>query len=82
MTVLNRQNVKAYLKVFDDLGIEVVDTKVNGRSHYKIVVTSEGNQRFFVAPRSSSDYRALANFKSQVRRWQRSLFHRDFNEQR
>jgi hypothetical protein len=68
-----RHNVRPYLKVFDDLGIDIVDTRVNGRSHYEITVTSQGTTCFFVAPRSASDHRALQNFRSQVKRWKRSL---------
>lgn len=75
--MMHRQNVRPYLKVFDDLGIDIIDAEVTGHSHYKITVTSQGRRKFFIAPRSASDYRAIKNFKSQVRRWQRSLFHKE-----
>lgn len=70
--MVNRHNVRPYLKVFDDLGLEVVDTEVTGSNHYKITVTSGDKRCFFIAPRSASDVRSLQNFKSLVKRWKRS----------
>lgn len=74
-----RQNVRPYFKVFDDLQVEVVDTSVTGSSHYRFLVTSNGNRGTFIAPRSSSDHRALRNFKSQVKRWKRALQQETFS---
>ena len=68
-----RQNVSPYFKVFDDLGVEVVDTTVTGSNHYKFIVTSGGNRSVFIGSRSSSDHRTIKNFKSNVKRWKKSL---------
>lgn len=68
-----RQNVRPYLKVFDDLGLQVVDAEVTGSNHYKITVTAHGKRRFFIVSRSESDYRSLSNFRAMVRRWKRSM---------
>lgn len=74
-----RNNVRPYFKVFDDLDVEIVDTTVTGSSHYKFIVTSNGNESSFIAPRSASDFRALKNFKSQVKRWKKSLQQENFS---
>lgn len=74
--MLNRQNVRPYLKVFDDLGLQVVDAEVTGSNHYKITVTYHGKHRFFIASRSESDHRSLHNFRALVKRWQRSVAQR------
>ena len=73
MTTLNRKNVQPFIKVFDDLNIDIVDTQRTGSSHYKFRVTACGNYRFFIAPYSASDHRALLNFKADVKRWKTQI---------
>ena len=63
--------VKPFLKVFDDLGIEIVDTQVTGSNHYKVTVTACGNRKFFIAPNSPSDRKSYLNFRAMVKRWQK-----------
>lgn len=71
--MLHRQNIKPYLEALRELGLEVVSTEPTGKSHYKIIVTSKGKRRFFVASRSESDSRSLKNFRALARRWKRSI---------
>lgn len=64
--------VDPYLKVFDDLGIEIISTARTGSCHHKIVASYKDHQKFFIAGSSRAEYRALENFKSEVKRWKRS----------
>lgn len=70
-----RGPIKPFLKVFDDLGIEVVDTTITGSNHYKITVTASGNRKFFIASNSPSDSKSFRNFRAMVRRWYRGMEH-------
>ena len=72
-----RGYLKTYLRALDDLGVEIVGTEVTGSNHYKITVTADGNQQFFIAGFSSSDHRALMNFRAMVKRWRRSIPQRE-----
>lgn len=67
------KRIRPFLQVFDDLGVEVVDLTSTGSCHYKIEVTCGSNRRFFIAPFSSGDHRAIKNFTADVKRWKRSL---------
>lgn len=71
---MKQQRLRPFLKVFDDLALEVVDTEMTGSGHYRITVTCGGKNHFFIAPFSPSDRRAYLNFKSDVRRWQKSFY--------
>jgi hypothetical protein len=73
MSTYNRKRAQPFLKVFDELGIEIVDTEMTGSCHYKFKVTACGNCKFFIASYSSSDHRALMNFRSDVKRWKSQL---------
>jgi hypothetical protein len=64
--------VDPYLKVFNDLGIEIVSTARTGSCHYKITATYKDHRKFFIAASSVSDHRAIQNFRSEVKRWKRS----------
>ena len=66
-------HAKPFLKVFDDLGIQVVDTTVTGSNHYKVTVTASGNRKFFIVPKSPSDRRGVLNFRAMVKRWHREM---------
>jgi hypothetical protein len=68
-----KRSLKNALGVFDDLGCEVIKHSVTGKTHYKIVVTFEGNEKFFIAPSTPSDGRALKNFRCDVKKWLRSI---------
>lgn len=65
--------VRKYMQVFDDLGVEVVDTCMTGSCHYKFNVTCCGKCKFFIAPFSPSDHRGIMNFRAMVKRWQRQI---------
>ena len=62
-----------YIRVFERLGVNVVSTTMTGSSHYKITAECNGQQRFFIASNSGSDSRAVQNFESEIKRWQRSI---------
>jgi hypothetical protein len=62
-----------YIKVFDRLGVNVVNTTMTGSSHYKITAECNGQTRFFIASNSGSDHRAVQNFESEIKKWQRSV---------
>ena len=63
------KRLRPLIKVFDDLGIEIVSIEATGSSHYKMTVEAKGTRRFFIASFSSSDRRSLLNFRGDVRRW-------------
>ena len=71
MNIVKR--LRPYLDVFEELGAKVDRLERTGSTHYKIIVTSHGKTRFFVAPFSSSDNRSIKNFRADVRRWVRSV---------
>lgn len=70
---MKHQRLRPFLKVFDDLKMEVVDAEMTGSGHYRITVTCDGKNHFFIAPYSPSDRRAFLNFKSSVKRWQKTF---------
>jgi len=67
---MNHRRLKPYYEVFDELGCRLVDTSTTGHNHYKMVVSCNGHERFFIAPYSPSDtWRGLKNFRSDVKKW-------------
>jgi len=72
--MMHRQNVRPYIDVLEDLGVRVIDTRVTGSNHYRIDVMANGTRKFFIASRSSSDHRALQNFRTMVKRWKQSTY--------
>ena len=64
--------VDSYLRVFEDIGVDVVSVSRTGSCHYKITASCNDQQKFFIAGSSKAEYRALENFKSEVKRWKRS----------
>lgn len=71
---MKHKRIKAYVHLFDDLGCELLSITVTGSVHLKLVVTYQGNRRFFIAPVSPSDsQRGFKNFRSDVKKWIRSI---------
>jgi hypothetical protein len=70
---MSRRRLKPYLKVFEDLDIQILEIGSTGSCHHKVIAESNGHKRFFIVPFSSSDRRGLLNFKSDVRKWVQSL---------
>jgi len=66
------KRIQPYLTVFTELGATIDRLERTGSTHYKIIATSNGKTRFFVAPFSASDNRALKNFRADVKRWVKS----------
>lgn len=64
--------IDTYLKVFEDVGVDVVSVSSTGSCHYKITATCNNQQKFFIAGSSKAEYRGLQNFKAEVKRWKRS----------
>lgn len=69
---MNR-GMRDFLSVFAELDLKVIDVRVTGSNHYKFTAECGGERKYFVSPSSSSDVRAIHNFKSEVKRWQRSI---------
>lgn len=67
------KRIRPFLEAVESEGVQVVDLSFTGSCHYKIDVTCKGKNRFFVAPLTASDNRAVKNFRSDVRRWVRSI---------
>ena len=70
---MNTKRMKEFHRIFDDLGLPVLGTEMTRSGHYKITTECEGDRRFFVAPYSPSDHRAVKNFDAEVKRWKRSI---------
>lgn len=68
-----RADLRDHKRTIEELGIRLINTSLTGSQHYKFTCEMNGEQRFFIAPCSGSDQRNLQNFKSQLKRWQRSL---------
>lgn len=64
-----KKRLKPYLKVLEELNLEIVDTTMTGSQHFKMRVRSGDAKRFFIVPNSTSDRRALLNWRTDVRRW-------------
>lgn len=63
---------RSLMRVFEDLGLEVVNTEMTGSNHYKFTtINSNGETRFFIAPNTPSDHRSMLNFRAEVKRWKR-----------
>lgn len=73
MSAFVSKRIRPFLDTLKNEGCEVLDLNFTGSCHYKIDVTCKGKTRFFVAPLTASDVRAIKNFRSDVRRWVRSI---------
>lgn len=71
---MKHRRVKSYVRLFDDLGCEILEISITGSVHLKLTVTYRGNRRFFIAPVSPSDsQRGFKNFRADVKKWIKSL---------
>lgn len=59
-------------KIFENLGVEVENIEMTIR-HFKIHAKKGENKHMFVKACSPSDHRADLNFKTDVKRWLRSI---------
>lgn len=71
--MIPRRTIKPYAEHLESVGIQLEDVSTTGGVHFKLLVTFEGNRRFFIVANSSSDHRAFLNWKSDVRKWVRGL---------
>jgi hypothetical protein len=60
------ENHKRYLK---ELGADLNEVSVTGKTHLKMRVTYEGNNKFFILSNTTSDHRSFLNWKCDVRKW-------------
>lgn len=63
-----KKRLRPYIDYLQGAGLEVVNI-ANTKAHLKVLVTSEGNRRFFIVSATPSDRRSFENWKSDVRRW-------------
>jgi hypothetical protein len=65
----NRKGCREILKAVADAGGEVLDVAVLRRKrHYKITIRTPIGPRFIIAAASASDWRAMKNLQSNVKR--------------
>lgn len=70
---MRRRALQSYSEIVGDLGAKILRVTITGSTHYKVEIEARGRRRFFVAPSSPSDRRALLNWKADVRRWINNL---------
>jgi hypothetical protein len=68
-----------YLQAFEVAGCKVIRV-THGGKHMQLTVAHADHTHLFIAPVSPSDRRGVLNFKSDVRKWVRSLTERKLDE--
>lgn len=66
---LSRAKLRPYLETIEALGITVEGTVVRGSGHVGYKLRHGQKAGVFIGPSSSSDWRTVRNFRSDVRRW-------------
>lgn len=69
---LHRARVKEYLKAIEQAGAELVGAEETGK-HYKLILSARNKTRFFIIANSPSCPRGVLNFRSEVRKWIRTI---------
>lgn len=64
-----RKRLQGFIHAIEDLPVEVTDIETTSGCHFKIFVTCKEHRRFFICAGSSSDHRAIKNFRSDVSKW-------------
>lgn len=70
---MQRAVIKPYIDAIERLGAKVVDVEDTKKSHYRVVVRSGGQTKFFIFPGTSSSHRAVKNMMVYVKRWLREV---------
>jgi hypothetical protein len=65
---VSKKNIRDTVDIFDLLGVTIDAMEITKR-HIKFFVSKNGVNGLFVRSNSSSDIRATANFKGDIKRW-------------